>query len=687
MFIVDSARRLFGIVDVEVITRPRAHTQVKISGIRGDLLSKDLQYYFNTTRVAKHMFDKITSSSVVFPAFFALEVLAVMDKIIDAPRTNYTSRRTANTVKEALLEKTWLVRLEEKDFPHRLNLRKLELFKLQPLPYQQTWLERFEEASYRFTLNGVILDGAPGAGKTMMGLYISECAEVDVTIVVTPKNAIDRVWADTLNHKLNYQPTIWRSDRPSVYKGERYCLVHYEYLEQSLAMVRELHKKNKRVCVVVDESHNFNDLKSARTQYVIQMCQETKSEYIVLQSGTPFKAIGAEIIPALYCIDPTFSDDLAERFKKLYAASATEALTLLQRRLGYITHKEHKEELNIAPPIIQNVKVKSANGTKYTLESVAAEMQQFIRERGEYYRSRKADDEKAFLEILEQFELNNPSKADTAYKQYLSDLKTIRRGDLRAAKDEIVRANSFERTVILPNLSSEDAKVFKEVKTIYKYVVLKIQGECLGRIVGRRRMECSVEIARSVDYDKFIESTTKKTLVYTIYVQALEAARDTVIASGYKPAMVYAETNKNLAAIVSDFERNPEVNPLIATFHSLSTAVPLVMSDTMVMFDLPFRDYQLQQAIARINRIGATTQTYVHICILDTDNAPNMSTRTVDILKWSQSQIEKITGVAPPFEVTDTQMSVEAFGILGKAMGDQHFVELDLESAFMDKLV
>ena len=64
-----------------------------------------------------------------------------------------------------------------------------------------------------------------------------------------------------------------------------------------------------------------------------------------------------------------------------------------------------------------------------------------------------------------------------------------------------------------------------------------------------------------------------------------------------------------------------------------------------------------------------------------------MSTRTVDILKWSQSQIEKITGVAPPFEVTDTQMSVEAFGILGKAMEDQHFVELDLESAFMDKLV
>ena len=199
-------------------------------------------------------------------------------------------------------------------------------------------------------------------------------------------------------------------------------------------------------------------------------------------------------------------------------------------------------------------------------------------------------------------------------------------------------------------------------------------------------MECSVEIARSVDYDKFIESTTKKTLVYTIYVQALEAARDRVTELGYTPLAVYGETNKNLNSIINDFFRDPKLNPLVATFHSLSTAVPLTCADVLLCVDLPYRSYIFEQAVARINRLGATTQCYVYIAGLDTGGAPNLSTRTIDIIKWSQSQIEKITGVASPFEITDTVVSLEGMVMAGESFKDSHFVELDLEQAFMAKL-
>ena len=108
----------------------------------------------------------------------------------------------------------------------------------------------------------------------------------------------------------------------------------------------------------------------------------------------------------------------------------------------------------------------------------------------------------------------------------------------------------------------------------------------------------------------------------------------------------------------------------------------MTMADVMVMIDTPFRDYVLQQTIARINRLGTTTQTYVYIAALDTGNEPNLSSRTIDILRWSQSQIEAITGVKSPFEITDDQYSFESL----KTAGYDYSMENDLESYFLDRL-
>ena len=686
MYFIDAARRLFGAVTVETIpATPRTHAKIRISGIRGDLLSRDLKYYYNTTRVANYMFDKIGHNYVLFPAFFALECLEIMDRIINTSRPYYVNRRTAKQIQEGLLEGTWLSDTITDGYNRRLNLGMLKSFKLQPLDFQMGWLEKFDEICFRYKLNGAILDSVMGSGKTMMGLYVSECSEADVTIIFTPKNALEQVWIKTLEEKLTYLPTIWRSDRAMPYKGERYIVCHYEAMTNIATTIDDLKRKGKKVAIVVDESHNFNEMASARTKLLIELCQRSGSEFIILQSGTPFKAIGAEVVPALHIIDPSFDENLAERFKKLYAASATEALELLKRRLGMITYKVVSSQVGLGKPKIENILVKTPNSTQFTLEAVSAEMAQFVQERVSYYNSRKADDERIFLQILERFELSNirSGKDRDAYKQYLSDLKIIRRGDLKAAKDEIVRSNSYERNIILPNLRGEEAKLFKELKTIYKYVILKIQGECLGRVLGRRRMECSVEIAKYVDYDKYIQMTEKKSLVYTVYVKALEQAMETLKEKGYTPKAVYADTNAQINSIIKDFERDATINPLAATFKSLSTAVPLTMADVMLMLDVPFRSYILEQTIARIERLGTTTQTYVFIAQLDTDGAPNLSSRTLDILKWSQAQIERITGAPSPFPVEEKSISMESCLLLNMPMPDSSFVELALESAFM----
>ena len=688
MFITDQVRRVFNMVSVEVIAGNRSYPKIRISGVRGDLLQKDLGYYYKTTRVANYMFDQIGRSYVIFPAFFALEFVQIMDDIINTKRPYYVSRNTAKQLKEAVIEGTWLKDTLVEDHTKRLNLDKLSKFKKQPLDFQSRWLNSFDNICYRYKLNGAILDAVMGSGKTMMGLYVSECAPVDVKIIISPKNALHNVWERTLNEDLTYQPTMWLSDSGQVYNGQDYILCHYEAMTSLLPIVQKLHKDGKKMSVVVDECHNFNEMKSARTQTLITICNTTASEYIILQSGTPFKAIGAEIVPALFCIDPSFNENIADRFKKLYAASAEEALQLLKRRLGMISFKVVKEEVGLGKPVIEDFKVASPNADAFTLESVAAEMQRFLTERNAYYQSRKADDERIYLDIVNGFRdahaRSGPERAE--FDSYMGDVRFIRRGDLKAAKDHIMRANSYERSTIMPKLTSAEAKLFKEIKTIYKYVVLKIQGECLGRILGRKRMECSVEIARCIDYDKYIQSTTKKSLIFTMYVQALETALEVVREKGYKPVSVYGATNHALTATIKDFDKDPAVNPLVATFMSLSTAVPLTMANMMIMIDTPFRSHVLQQTIARIERLGQKEQTFVHIASLDTGNEPNMSTRTLDILKWSQAQIEKITGVTPPFVLEETAVSLESYARAGRELPSNFFIDLNLEEKFISMI-
>lgn len=669
-------------ISVGEIKRTGFYDQIRIDGITGYYLNKDLEFYFSTSRISKYMFDKIGKNYVVFPSFFALEVLKIMDKIIEAPRKNYVSRRTAEQIKTALIEKTWVGKTLTDEYTPRLNLELLKHFKFQPLPNQRPLLDHIDRVNSQFGLRGTILDAVMGSGKTMMGLYVAECSEADVKIIITPKNALERVWVDTIQTKILKPKKIWRSDRGGTYKDCEYLVCHYESMSALLPMVVELKRMNRSISIVVDETHNFNERKSQRTKTLIEICQTAKSDFVVLQSGTPFKAIGSEIVPALLCIDPTFDENIAERFMKIYSASATEALELLRYRLGRINYKISK--IDIQPPIIENFKIATPNAKDFTLDAVSAEMAQFVRERSAYYKERKDQDESIYLRIINEHQKSLKSQSDRDYfSMYQSDIRVIRRGDLKVAIEEIKRSNKYENEVITPNLNSEDRKIFKEVKTIYKYVALKIQGECLGRVLGKKRMECSVEIAKHLNYDKFIHSTGKKTLVYTVYVQALEAARDRLINDGKKPLVVYGQTNKNLNSIIADFEKDSTINPLVATFQSLSTAVPLTMADCMVMIDTPFRDYLFQQTVARINRIGTDTQTYVHIANLDTGDLPNMSTRTIDILKWSQSQIEKITGVSSPFEIDEKAISLEAYALSGQSLKDSDLIELVFEDAFM----
>ena len=229
-------------------------------------------------------------------------------------------------------------------------------------------------------------------------------------------------------------------------------------------------------------------------------------------------------------------------------------------------------------------------------------------------------------------------------------------------KDISRYCNTFERTKIIPMLPNDIKKAFRKAKSVYKYVNLTIMGECLGSILGKARTQCNVDIANNLGtmrliplnygpdlglmtLDEILTNAKKKTIMFTSFVEVVTTLKAKLMEDQYRPAVVFGETNKDLPKIVESFDKEDAVNPLVATFQSLSTAVPLTMANTIIMLNIPFRDKDYVQAVARAHRKGQTEDVYVIDVLLDTGDTPNISTRSKDIATEAAQMVAKIMGV------------------------------------------
>jgi SNF2 family DNA or RNA helicase len=212
--------------------------------------------------------------------------------------------------------------------------------------------------------------------------------------------------------------------------------------------------------------------------------------------------------------------------------------------------------------------------------------------------------------------------------------------------------------------SKGDKEKFMHAKTLVKYLKLKVRGECLGRILGRKRINAFRDLVKYINFEPFIETTEKKTVIFTTYTEVVEEVLNNLKNQKYTPLAVYGQFTKDLASIVNKFEKVEEINPLVATYASLSTAVPLIMADTMVIINPPFRQYIMDQTIARIHRLGSTTQTRIFNINLVTGTKPNICSRTVDIMQWSKEQVGAILGVSGGDEADEVgSVSMEEIAI------------------------
>lgn len=519
--------------------------------------------------------------------------------------------------------------------------------------------------------------------NTITGCAIALTTNAEVVIVVCPKNAAIRVWQKTLQKefKIPQNPYVAELDG-AIQPKKKWHIFHYEALDRALELAKTI--QGKKVCIILDESHNFNEIKSLRTERFLKLCKLTASKDIIWASGTPIKAMGFEAIPLLRSIDPLFSPVAEEAFRKMFGRDAKRTLDILAYRIGLISHTVPKQEVMSDKPEWETVTVKMPGSEKYTLGHLTKVMNDFINERTAYYKKNYSTYRKTYDDAIEYYRKTLTTKIQLEeFKEYQQNIAyLIRNGfDARRDGDIAVLTNRYEKEKIHPVIPQEMRKPFADAKSVIKYVDLKVRGECLGRILTKERIQCHVDMVHHINFDSMIKGVKKKTIIFTSYVKVVDETFDR-LSKTYKPLRVYGDTNNELVQIVNKFEKDQTANPLITTYMSLSTAVPLVMANGIIFLNSPWRSYERDQAVARAHRIGQDTTVYCFEIVLDTGKEQNISSRSLDIMQWSRDQVDVIMGFTGDLKISvecngfDVPMTVDYNEVLDDVLYDPDQTEL-----------
>lgn len=654
-------RRITGYSEVE-----EKNGRILISGISAEYLARDMKRIWSTSKVASAMFVKVSWSKVVIPSFFALELDYILRRMLTS-RGLDTSRRVIRNLIEGLNANTWLANitmdtgsfLDKKAFAGQFVFPDL-------LPHQYRFLHKYEENVPKYGLRGYLLSAPPGGAKTITSCSLSLAVHSDNVIIICPKNASLRVWQKTLNKEFKepQYPYVAELDG-DIQPKKKWHIFHYEALDRALELADVL--RGKKITVILDESHNFNEIKSIRTERFLQLCVRTKSQNIIWASGTPVKALGFECIPLLKSIDPLFTDETELAFRKMYGRDAKRTLDILAYRLGLVSHTVSKSEFMPDEPEYETIKVKMPNSGQYTLTHLAKVMAAFIEERTAYYQKHRGEYQSIYDKAIDIHRKTLKTPAQQAeFKVYQNTVNyLVRNGFNFGDGDKAILTNKYEKEKIHPTIPQELRKPFADAKSVIKYPILKVRGECLGRILTKERIQCHIDMLNYIDFEALINGVKKKSIVFTSYVKVVDAVTQTLTSKGFKPLVVYGDTNKDLASIVNKFDKDPDANPLVATYDSLSTAVPLTMANGVIFLNSPWRSFEKDQAIARAHRIGQDETVYGFDVILDTGEVPNISSRSLDIMQWSRDQVDRIMGVSG-----DMNVSLESNGIVIGQMSD-----------------
>lgn len=610
---------------------------VEIKGFPFAWFNNKIKRAYKTTKI-RHFYDAVGirwfgKSTIKVHKFFIPELIYLLTKF-----------RAPSWIKQELIDKTWVKSMySDSAVEDRVSLARIhKSMDVKLFPYQEEFISQYDIHRQRCSLRGQLLSFGCGLGKTITSLCLAKALGIDRVIVLAPKATLYTVWEDHIKRFYRAKQKCWIVNRDEPADADFYVF-NYESMDKVYDVIKYL--KKGTTMVIVDESHNFLRIKSNRTQNLIKLRDDLNCNDMILMSGTPLKQKGLEMIPLLRVIDGYFDEEAELIFAKAFGVNTTLATDILHSRMNMMMYRKTKEEvLDLPEKTEEDWKVVIKDGDKYIIENVKKLLLQYMTDREHYHNKMMPIYRRHWQEAI-TFLTNNKAIGPTPnFKRYLVFVAYItKNGYNRFDKycvEEVVWANRYEREVLIPSMSPDMKKDFRECKSAIKYLPLKIQGETLGYL-GTLRGEMTAALLDAVDLVELLDRAIKKTIFFTSFVDVVETADAKLKSLGYNPALVYGGT-KSVPDELKKFKTDKTVNPLIATIQTLATGVTLTEANQSVFINRPWRQTDYDQASDRIYRIGQDTDVTIVTLTLDTGDKPNLSTRMGDILSWSKEMSDLI---------------------------------------------
>jgi hypothetical protein len=648
MKFVERFAKAFGIVSVR-----QAGNHVRVTGLDAVIMRHHFKKIFETDILVKMMFTTITDTSFSIHEFFLPDLLYMLEQLRVDPACGWSGRRTIDKIVSGIMKNTWY-NITTQPFTSMIDTNRLKLLKWKPLPHQEIFLEDFGQRLPKFDLRGLLLGAAPGTGKTALDIFVMTCfippSVAEIKIIISPKKAVELVWGKTLRGIFHKPPTVWTSasGTPMPKTGCEYYVFNFEQLDNAIALGKSIHASGKRFFVSVDESHNFADFKSNRTQKLITLQTLRKDVYFLWLSGSPILKHAAELTTFLKCADPRFDQDAERRFRRIYSSSQGRAGEIFYHRFGKMMGVLiPKSAVSNTKPTVRELPVKlpPALAHKFLLSTIKEEMREFIVERVKLYETQIKVHREIVKQGLDAHEKLLRNRAEgKLFDVYRKNLKVIMNTPDRVMTEAVTMTRIYERTKLFPMMAPRDRREFRNALSAVKNIKLKVRGEALGIVLSKRRSECSAVLGLFCKPDVIMKESLSKTIFFASSVRPVKVLDAFLRSKGFEPLPVYADTNAQLVAMMDRFDNDPNANPVIATMQSLSEAVPVISASTIVLLNRPFRSGHYDQVVARADRLGQIHPVTIIEVTLDTDGEPNVSSRTDEILAEVRLQINTLIG-------------------------------------------
>ena len=633
-------------------------TYYTFKGNFGGNFVKTLNDKFLPSKKTNALFKKLTNTEITIAPFFMLELYIIINTMVEDKKIYYkvNKKALANLV-ITIHTKTWFKPDTMIEYTYALNMDRVnKTMALQYKDYQFAMFKRYEYLKNKLGYLGMLLDVATGGGKTYMGLSLVEAVEADVVFIVTIKQNLQTTWVDALlddsdPSKYYFKNKIKEEDVYTVddynkgkpYNGAKYVIFNYEALDKLYRLVDTI--KYKNCSFIVDEAHNFVSLKSNRREELIKVIEKTGSTHRFFLTGTAVKDSPLDMIIYIELLDPRATKETLKIYREIYGSPNKMLKEIVPIRYGDLAIKVEKHELKLDPIEYITLDVAIDKPERYSLANIKQDMIAYFDKRTkEIFDNRKKDRDR--FDFLIKKVRSKSSIPSYLWEKYLADHTEVRKlydSNSMYLKPTLAKeVFNFEKDNIVANLVGPEKEEFKDLTVILKYPVLKVRGEVLGRVVLQARINCHKEMAEKIDYS-ILNTTTAKSVVMSSYIPVCEAATVALLKQGFKPIEIYGKFTKDQDNRIRLFKNDPDVDPMVGTLKSISTAHHFTVADIVFLLDTPFRTYILDQAIARAWRTGQTENVKVIHTRLKL-NVDNINSRNIDILKWAKSMVEEITG-------------------------------------------